>query len=285
MTAPFAHAHVVLETPLARLDAPYQAVFRVGHGCDRSATTAITVRLPPGFVNAKPVPRPGWKLDATPAAITWTASGKESALPDGTRGEFVIAGSTVREAGPVWFKVLQSCEQGSIDWADIPAQGISTVGMKTPAALLQVMDSRDFALAQALPKVDVAWVRGSVPGQRGTGGFMRLTAREPLQLVGASTPVAGVAEIHEMKMEGDVMRMRAVDKVDLVPGVAFELKPGGYHLMLMDLKQPLQKDALVPLTLLFRNAAGAPLRMELQVPVSMQAPGAHPASSTGQHKH
>ncbi|MDP3618884.1 MAG: copper chaperone PCu(A)C [Ramlibacter sp.] len=147
------------------------------------------------------------------------------------------------------------------------------------------MEGRDFAQAQALPKVDGAWVRGSVPGQRGTGGFMRLTAREPLQLVGASTPVAGVAEIHEMKMEGDVMRMRAVDKVDLVPGVAFELKPGGYHLMLMDLKQPLQKDALVPLTLVFRNAAGAPLQMELQVPVAMQPPGAHPASSTGQHKH
>lgn len=139
--------------------------------------------------------------------------------------------------------------------------------------------------ARSLPTVEGAWVRGSVPGQRGTGGFMRLTSREPLQLVGVATPVAGVAEIHEMKMEGDVMRMRAVDKVDLVPGVPFDLKPGGYHLMLMDLKQPLQKDVLIPLTLVFRNAAGAPLRMELQVPVSMQPPGAPAGSSRGQHKH
>ncbi len=285
LAGPGAQAHVTLETPTAEAGAPYQAVFRVGHGCNKSPTTAITVRLPQGFVNARALPRAGWKFDATPTAVTWTASGKEAALADGVRGEFVIAGSTTRGAGPVWFKVLQTCEQGSLDWADIPAQGTTTAGMKTPAALLQVMDARDFALAKALPKVEGAWVRGSVPGQQGTGGFMRLTAREPLQLVGAATPAAGSAEIHEMKMEGDVMRMRAVDKVDLVPGTPFELKPGGYHLMLMELKQPLQKDTLVPLTLLFRNAAGAQLKMELQVPVSMQAPGAPAGAATEQHKH
>jgi copper(I)-binding protein len=283
--SPMALAHVSLEMPLAEAGAPYRAVLRIGHGCDKSPTTAITVRLPAGFEGAKPQQFPGWTLDPQPGVITWKAGSKDAALPDGTRGEFVIAGTAPRTAGPLWFRVLQSCEQGSLDWADIPAQGTATKGMKTPAALLEVMAPGEFAAAQALPKVEGAWIRASVPGQQGTGGFMRLTAREPLQLVGAATPVAGVAEIHEMKMEGDVMRMRAVAKVDLVPGKPLELKPGGYHLMLMDLKQALQKDTVVPLTLVFRNAAGAQSRMELKVPVAMTAPGSVAGAPTTSHKH
>ena len=66
-------------------------------------------------------------------------------------------------------------------------------------------------------KADAAWARASVPGQQATGAFMRLTAEEPLRLVGVESPAAGVAEVHEMKMEGDVMRMRAIDGLDLPP--------------------------------------------------------------------
>jgi hypothetical protein len=130
-----------------------------------------------------------------------------------------------------------------------------------------------FAQAQQPPKVEGGWVRSSVPGQQGTGAFMRLTATEPLQLVGAATPVAGVAELHEMRMEGDVMRMRAVDKLDLPAGRTVELKPGGYHLMLMDLKQPLPQGSSVPLTLLFRNAKGVDSKLELKLPVAIRPPG------------
>ena len=75
---------------------------------------------------------------------------------------------------------------------------------------------------------------------------MRLTAEEPLKLVGVETSAAGVAEVHEMKMEGDVMRMRAIDSLDLPKGVAVDLKPGGYHLMLQQLKAPLVRTARCP---------------------------------------
>jgi len=118
-----------------------------------------------------------------------------------------------------------------------------------------------------LPAIEGAWVRATVPGQRATGAFMRITAREPMQLVSVSTPVAAVAALHEMKLEGDVMQMRAVDKLDLPPGKVVELKPGGYHLMLQDLKQPLQAGTTVPLTLVLRNASGAQSRMQLDLPV------------------
>ncbi len=120
-----------------------------------------------------------------------------------------------------------------------------------------------------------AWARASVQGQKATGAFMRLTANEATRLVRAESPAAGVTELHEMKMEGDVMKMRAVPGLDLFAGKALELKPGGYHVMLMDLKAPLAKDTLVPLTLVFKNAQGVESQLQLQVPVTLQAPAAH----------
>ncbi|AEG94756.1 copper chaperone PCu(A)C [Ramlibacter tataouinensis] len=121
-------------------------------------------------------------------------------------------------------------------------------------------------------QVDGAWARTSVQGQRGSGAFMRLTAREPLTLVGASSPAAGVTEVHEMKLEGDVMRMRAIPALELPAGRPVELRPGGYHLMLLDLKAPLQQGTTVPISLVFRDAKGAERKLDLQVPVSARAP-------------
>ncbi len=138
------------------------------------------------------------------------------------------------------------------------------------------------ALAQGAPvAADTAWARATVQGQKSSGAFVKLTAREALQLVGVASPVAGVAEIHEMKMEGDVMRMRAVPLLNLPAGQAVELKPGGYHVMLMDLRAPLAPNTQIPLTLRFRDARGAESRLELSVPVSAQAPGA--AAASGGH--
>ena len=144
------------------------------------------------------------------------------------------------------------------------------------------------ASAQSAPvKVEGAWARATGQGQKGTGAFMSLTAKDATQLVGVSTPVAGVAEVHEMKMEGDVMKMRALPLLDLPAGKKVDLKPGGYHIMMMDLKAPLAKDSTVPVTLLFKDAKGVESKLELKLPVATMAPGAA-ASSTGsaaEHKH
>ncbi|MEY3782772.1 MAG: hypothetical protein RIS97_950, partial [Pseudomonadota bacterium] len=86
-----------------------------------------------------------------------------------------------------------------------------------------------------------AWVRATVPGQKGTGAFMSLTAKSDLRLVGASSAVAGIAEVHEMSMNGDVMQMRAVAGVDLPAGKTVALRAGGFHVMLLDLKTALPK--------------------------------------------
>ncbi len=124
-------------------------------------------------------------------------------------------------------------------------------------------------------EVSQAWVRATVPGQQGTGGFMRLKAKSATRLVGVSTPAAGIAEVHEMKMNGDVMTMRAVPALELPAGKTVELTPGGYHLMLMDLKAPLTKNTTVPMTLRFKDAQGVESTLVLKVPVGTAAPAVH----------
>jgi periplasmic copper chaperone A len=131
--------------------------------------------------------------------------------------------------------------------------------------------------------VDVkdAWVRATVPGQMGTGAFMKITAREGTRLVGVSTPAAGVAELHEMKIDGDIMKMRALPGLDLPAGKTVELKAGGNHVMMMDLKQALPKGSSVPMTLRFKDAQGTPSQLDLVVPVKATAPSAGAAA----HQH
>jgi len=143
-----------------------------------------------------------------------------------------------------------------------------------------------FAQAASAQTVDVqgAWARATVPGQKATGAFMKLTSKDGTKLVSVSTPAAGVSEVHEMKMDGDVMKMRAVQGgLDLPAGKAVELKPGGYHVMLMDLKAPLPKDSTVALTLVFKNAKGVETKQEVTLPVSTVAPVGTMAHSD--HKH
>jgi len=121
-------------------------------------------------------------------------------------------------------------------------------------------------------KVEGAWARATVPGQMGTGAFMNITAKSGTRLVGVSSPAAGVAEVHEMKLENDIMKMRAMSGLDLPAGQTVQLKPGGYHLMLMDLKQALDVGSKVPLTLTFKDTKGVQSKLELSLPVSRVAP-------------
>ncbi len=108
--------------------------------------------------------------------------------------------------------------------------------------------------AQAQVSVKDAWVRATVAQQKSTGAFMQLSSAKAVKLVSVSSPVAGVAEVHEMKMDGGVMKMRPVEALDLPAGQAVELKPGGFHLMLMELKGPVKDGDTVPLSLVFEGA-------------------------------
>ena len=156
-------AHIVLSEPAAVANNSYRATLRVGHGSDGSPITALRVTIPDGFSGAKPMPKVGWILSTKVAKlakpytshgktisedvteISWTAASKDSWLPDAWYDEFVMRGGLPGTAGPMWFKVTQTCDKGSIDWAEIPPAGTSTKGLKFPAVLLDVVESSPVA--------------------------------------------------------------------------------------------------------------------------------------------
>lgn len=123
------------------------------------------------------------------------------------------------------------------------------------------------ALAQTQVEVKDAWVRATVQQQKTTGAFMQLNAKQDARLVEVRAPIANTVEIHQMSMENNVMRMRAVAGIDLPAGKSIELKPGGYHIMLINLKQQIKDGDLVPVTLVVEGKDKKRQTIELQVPV------------------
>ena len=138
------------------------------------------------------------------------------------------------------------------------------------------------ALAWALPAaaqitVSDAWVRGTVAGQKVTGAFMRLTSPADTTLVDVASPAATIVEIHEMKKDGGMMKMNAVDKLPVPAGKPVDLKPGGYHVMLFDLKQPLTEGDIVPLTLTFEDRTGKKSKVQVKAAVKALTAGDAPS--------
>lgn len=151
---------------------------------------------------------------------------------------------------------------------------------KILSSLLLAVGTLGLAQAQSVD-IKEPWARATVAGQKATGAFMQLTAPGNMKLVSVKSPVAGVSEIHEMKMDGNTMKMSAMPFLSLPAGKTVELRPGSYHLMLMDLKEPLKADSNVALTLTFENDKGQKSDVQLNVPVrAMTAPQAQQG-----HKH
>ena len=128
-------------------------------------------------------------------------------------------------------------------------------------------------VAQVLVDIDGAWARSSVPGQKVSGAYMTLTARqEGLRLIGASSSFARKLEIHEMRMDGEVMRMKRIPELQLPKDQGVSLAPGAYHLMLLGLKQALPERTLIPIRLQFVDAKGIIRNLSIQVPAYSSAP-------------
>jgi copper(I)-binding protein len=146
------------------------------------------------------------------------------------------------------------------------------------AATLALASAASFAQAV---KVESPWARPTAQGQAAGGGFLRIVGGAANdKLVGASSDISGRVELHTMKMEGDVMRMRQVDAIDVPAGQTVDLKPGGLHVMFMDLKTPLKTGSSFPLTLKFEKAG------DVKVDVKVQpAPPAGMPATKGEHKH
>lgn len=146
------------------------------------------------------------------------------------------------------------------------------------AALVAILALPAFALDYKLGAIEIGhpWSRATPPTAESGGGFLAITntGTTPDRLIAVKSPAADKVEIHEMKMDGNIMRMREVEKgIEIPPGATVELKPGGFHVMFMGLRAPFAKDAKVPLTLVFEKAGS------IDVDLMVQAMGAQPPPS------
>jgi periplasmic copper chaperone A len=137
------------------------------------------------------------------------------------------------------------------------------------AALCVVLALPAVALDYRLGAIEIRqpWSRATPPTAEAGGGFLSLTntGTTPDRLIAVKSPAADKVEIHEMKMEGNIMRMRAVEKgIEIPPGATVELKPGGFHVMFMGLRAPFAKDTKVPLTLVFEKAGSIDVELVVQ---------------------
>ncbi|MFN3629388.1 MAG: copper chaperone PCu(A)C [Casimicrobiaceae bacterium] len=155
-------------------------------------------------------------------------------------------------------------------------------------ALSLLAGSISFIAASALHAqvaIKDPWVRATVPQQRAAGAFMDIRADQSVRLVSGRSPVAGKVEIHEMAMEGSMMKMREIPGIDIPQGQTLSLKPGGYHVMLIDLKQQIKPDDVVPITLDFVGTDNKKYSIEVKAQGRAMSgmPGKAEAMSHGSH--
>lgn len=272
-----AQAHVVLERGEASPGSSYKATLIVPHGCSGSATTRLTVTIPEGMIAVKPRPKPGWiiemvskpygktydfmhgiKLSEGIREIIW--SGK---LENDYFDEFAFSGflaGSLKPGETLNFPVVQECERGVERWVEIPSAGQDHHSLKSPAPVLRLVATGRPAAATfrtGLIVVEQPWLRATPKGAEVAGGYMKITntGAAPDTLIGGTLEGSRRFEVHEMTMQGDVMRMRPVPEgVVIKPGETVELKPGGLHVMGIGLAGGLSDGQQVNGSLRFKNA-------------------------------
>ena len=271
-----ASAHVSLQTSQARVGSPYRAVIVVPHGCAGSATTKLTVTVPEGLIDVKPIPKPGWTIDVVKGAyqqsykpmhgepvsegvkqISW--SGR---LDDTFYDEFSFVGTiagTLSGGDTLAFPTIQQCEQGTSNWTEIAAAGQNPHALKTPAPLLSLVSDQaaDGAVQAGDIAITQAWSRATPVGAKVASGYLTIENKgsAPDRLRGGTSDVAAKVDVHEMATRDGVMTMRQVDSgLAIAPGTTVKLAPSGFHLMLNDIKQPLKQGDKITVTLDFEKA-------------------------------
>lgn len=293
-----AFAHTSFVNPTAEQDSTIVAALQVPHGCTGGlATTEVRVVLPEGFISAKPQPKAGWQLEVItgdyqktysnhgkdvksgPVEIRW----KNGDLPDAYYDTFNIQGkiSGVDADTSLPFKVTQLCaDKGTAKWDQIAEAGQDPHSLDNPAPTIKVVAKQKSAAghdhAAAGHAADAAKVgtielsgamsKAMLPGQPVGGGFVTIknggTADD--RLVSVASPLAGRAEIHEMAMVNDVMKMRKLDAGIVIPaGKTVELTPGGLHFMFFNVSKPFAEGDKVPVTLTFEKAGKVDVMMDV----------------------
>jgi len=315
-----AAAHATFVNSTVTEESTSVIALQVPHGCDGKATTEVQIRLPEGFVFAKPQPKPGWELEiiqgayaktydnygekanSGPVEIRW----KGGNLPDAYYDTFNIQGkvSGIAAGKTLAFPAIQLCgTDGKVAWDQVAPEGTNPHSLKSPAPTLTVtakkagghdehagMDmsgmnmagmnmsgatsAHDDVVKIGDLEVTDAFTKAMLPGQPVGGGYFSIknTGKADDTLVSITSPVAGTVEMHEMAMQGEVMRMRKLDGGIAIPaGKTVELTPGGLHLMFMKVTEPFKAGGTVKATLTFEKAG----KMDITLPIEAAGPGGH----------
>lgn len=284
-----ASAHATLEQNEVKAGETVKITLRVPHGCKGEATHTVHIALPDGFYAAKPMPKAGWELTTATGAyampynnhgremteglreVTWSGGD----LPDAWYDEFSVRGTFGPDVAPgtvLYFPAIQTCANGTADWTDTsgshdvpnPAPKVTVVAGGGGHGHGSVSDHAMGAVTAGALEISGGFSRATLPNAPVGGGFMTITntGAEDDRLIGASSSVAGHLEVHEMAMEGDVMKMRELaDGLPIPAGETVELKPGGFHIMFMELQEPLVEGETVTVKLTFERAG------EVEVPL------------------
>lgn len=311
-----ATAHVALQKPEAEAGRSCGAVLSVPHGCRGEPTTGITVTLPEGGFGVKPQPQPGWQLATRPqphqrsytdhgrevregvVEISWTGGSPDRARFD----EFVFVGQvdgSPAEKGAIHVPVVPTFASGEHRWMELPKPG-ETALLEQPAPALRIVQAQvggghgshrsgsHDAVAPAAVfekagiRIEQPWTRATPGGARVGGGYLRITntGTESDRLVAGQVSFAERVEIHEMATAGGVMTMRNLPNgLEIPAGQTVELKPGGYHVMFMGLRQPLTEGQIVRATLTFARAG------TVEVDFRVGPVGGRTAPGGGHHRH
>lgn len=293
--APFAatqaQAHAGLQPAQTGPGKSYRAVIGIGHGCDGAATTSVRVSLPDGFYNAKPMPKPGWTLKVIEGAYAQPFDNYGTSMRAGARqiiwsggtlddawfDEFIIKGSIGPDVAPdskLFFPTLQECGAASIDWADTsgshdadPAPYVTVTATEPGADDHHAHGAADpAAVTLGALTLSQPFTRAMAPHAPVGGGYVTITntGNSDDRLISATSDAAAQTQIHEMTMQGDVMKMRELsDGLPIPAGQTVTLAPGGLHLMFMGVKTPFAEGQQIKVTLVFEKAGA----VEIALPV------------------
>jgi uncharacterized protein YcnI/copper(I)-binding protein len=301
-TSVAAEAHVFVQSGPATIGGSYRAVLAVPHGCGASPTTRITVQIPEGMIAVKPMPKPGWLIETRkgPYAQTYDLMHGMKAsegikqiswagrLDNDFYDEFVFSAylpGSLKTDAPLYLPTQQVCENGSEDWAQIPAVGQDPHSMKSPAPMLRLAAAsaeQTSAMAGMVHAGDlmisVPWTRATPPAAKVAGGYLTITngGKESDRLTGGSFVGGSRIEVHEMSMNDGVMKMRPLNEgLEIKPGATVKLEPGGYHLMLLDLVRPLAKGDKVKAQLQFEKAGKVDVELDVNAVGASAPAGGH----------
>lgn len=298
-TSAFAHTSFVNGT--AEQESTIVAALQVPHGCDGGlATTEVHVVLPEGFIAAKPQPKPGWELEiikgdyqksyknhgqdvkSGPLEIRWKGGNLSDDFYDTFNFQGKVSGVEAGTALP--FKVKQICgDKGTANWDQIAKDGQDPHSLDNPAPVIHITAKQEAAgeghahhdhgaMAESGVvkagdlELSAASTKAMLPGQPVGGGYVTIknNGKSDDRLVSVASPLAGRAEIHEMAMVNDVMKMRKLNEGIAIPaGQTVELTPGGLHFMFFNVSKPFAEGDKVPVTLTFEKAG----KVEIELPV------------------